>query len=153
MHTLSATHLKAPRLAATPRRLQALATVPRAAAVGGPVATRPLLLHAGETTISLPFSNEKAQELQVAIQKLFQTFAEKQKAQRPKRWDMMEWQHKDEQVGIEIFCNPNAHTTAFDAKLLVTLWSQGAVSGSGLKVTTEARLSTFTSDLDSLLQG
>lgn len=106
MHTLSATHLKAPRLAATPRRLQALATVPRAAAVGeeacelqslhrigaprprpslctriqaasqqsndnlyaicagGPVATRPLLLHAGETTISLPFSNEKAQELQ-----------------------------------------------------------------------------------------
>lgn len=54
---------------------------------------------------------------------------------------------------LQIFCNPNAHTTAFDAKLLVTLWSQGAVSGSGLKVTTEARLSTFTSDLDSLLQG
>ncbi len=49
---------------------------------------------------------------------------------------------------LQVFCNPNAHTTAFDAKLLITLWSRG-----GLKVTTEARLSTVTSDVDNFLQG
>ncbi|KAG2436102.1 hypothetical protein HYH02_011612 [Chlamydomonas schloesseri] len=152
MQSISACNLKAPRLTATPRRSFAPVVVTRAAAVGGPVATRPLLLHAGETTISLPFSNERAQELQAAFQKLFQTFAEKQKATRPKRWDMMEWRHTDEHVGVEIFCNPNAHTTAFDAKLLVTLWSP-SVGGQGLKVTTEARLSAVTSDLDNFLQG
>ena len=47
-----------------------------------------------------------------------------------------------------MFCNPNAHTNAFDAKLLITLWSEG-----GLKITTEARLSAITSDVDSFLKG
>ncbi|GLC48327.1 hypothetical protein PLESTB_000084000 [Pleodorina starrii] len=120
----------------------------RAAAVGGPIATRPLLLHAGDATMSVPFTMEQAQQLQAAFQKLFQTFAEKQKAQRPKRWDMMEWRQADQDVGMEVFCNPNAHTTAFDAKLLITLWSRG-----GLKITTEARLSSVTSDVDNFLQG
>ncbi|EFJ47320.1 hypothetical protein VOLCADRAFT_120968 [Volvox carteri f. nagariensis] len=91
----------------------------------------------------------KCVQLQLGtFQKLFQIFAEKQKAQRPKRWDMMEWRHADQEVGMEVFCNPNAHTTAFDAKLLITLWSSG-----GLRVTTEARLSAITSDLDNFLQG
>ncbi|KXZ54593.1 hypothetical protein GPECTOR_4g658 [Gonium pectorale] len=92
-----------------------------------------------------------AQNLQAAFQKLFQTFAEKQKATRPKRWDMMEWNHVDERVGIEVFCNPNAHTTAFEAKLLITLWSQQDTAG--LRVTTEARLSTVASDVENFLQG
>lgn len=48
---------------------------------------------------------------------------------------------------MQVFCNPNAHTTAFDAKLLITLWSLG-----GLKITTEARLSAVTSDLDAYLK-
>ncbi|GIL52862.1 hypothetical protein Vafri_8631 [Volvox africanus] len=117
-------------------------------AAGGLIATRPLLLHAGDTTMSVPFTTEGAQQLQEAFQKLFQTFAEKQKAQRPKRWDMMEWRHTNEDIGFEVFCNPNAYTTAFDAKLLITLGSRG-----GLTVTTEARLSAITSDLDNYLQG
>ncbi|GIL83222.1 hypothetical protein Vretimale_11270 [Volvox reticuliferus] len=117
-------------------------------AAGGLIATRPLVLHAGDTTMTVPFTTEGAHQLQEAFQKLFQTFAEKQKAQRPKRWDMMEWRHTSEDIGIEVFCNPNAYTTAFDAKLLITLGSRG-----GLTVTTEARLSAIASDLDNYLQG
>ncbi|PNH10442.1 hypothetical protein TSOC_002835 [Tetrabaena socialis] len=117
------------------------------AAVGGPVATRQLLLHSGETTIAVPISPEKVKELQGAIQNLFVTFAEKAKATRPKRHEMMEWTTNDERVSVEVFCNPNAHTTAFDAKLLITVASEG-----GLKVTTEARLSAITSDVDDFMK-
>ncbi|GFR49047.1 hypothetical protein Agub_g11072 [Astrephomene gubernaculifera] len=125
-------------------------SVIRSAALGNSISTRPLVLHAGETTLSVPLTSDEAQQLQAAFQQLFQTFAEKQKAQRPKRWDMMEWRHVTDQVGMEVFCNPNAHSTAFDAKLLITVWSQ---QQGGLRVTTEARLSAVTSDLDNYLQG
>ncbi len=46
---------------------------------------------------------------------------------------------------IEFFCNPNAYTNAFDAKLLITI-----KSGEGVNVTTEGRLSAVKSDMDAL---
>ena len=45
-----------------------------------------------------------------------------------------------------MFCNPNAHATAFEAKLLVSLRAAGGVS-----VTTEARLSNVKADLDAFM--
>lgn len=48
---------------------------------------------------------------------------------------------------LEVFCNPNAHATAFDAKLLVTIKAQG-----GLKVLCEGRLSSVKADLDAYMQ-
>ena len=58
--------------------------------------------------------------------------------------------HADEQHGIElleVYCNPNAHATAFDAKTLITL-----KTSQGVRVTAEARLSALKSDLDTFLE-
>ncbi|CAD7704296.1 unnamed protein product, partial [Ostreobium quekettii] len=112
----------------------------------------PLALHFGESTIILPFSFEEARNLGKSIQALIKTFAEKQEAERPKRWDMMEYRYKsegaDDAVSLfEVFCNPNAHSSAFDAKLLVTVQAPG-----GLKMTTEGRLSNVKADLAGYLQ-
>ena len=43
-------------------------------------------------------------------------------------------------------CSPNAYSTAFEAKMLITLESRD-----GLRVTTEARLSAIKSDVDAFL--
>lgn len=111
-----------------------------------------LSLHVGETTISFPFSPERAKQLDGAFNALLQTFATKQKAERPKRYDMMEIKFKgDAEKGeleyLEVFCNPNAHATAFDAKLLITLRTKD-----GVKVTTEGRFSAIKADVDSFLK-
>lgn len=112
--------------------------------------TSTLSLHVGDTTIALPFGRDQAQQLSDAFVALFQTFAAKQKAERPKRWDMMEvrfvGQAPQELAHFEAFCNPNAYTTAFDAKVLLTIQTHD-----GVKVTTEARLSAIKADVDAFL--
>ncbi|KIY95390.1 hypothetical protein MNEG_12573 [Monoraphidium neglectum] len=116
-----------------------------------PAGAAKLMLHVGETTIGVPFSRAQADQLDSAIKQLLTTFAEKQKAERPRRWEMMEVRFKGDPAAaggidlLEVFCNPNAHATAFEAKLLVTI-KAGDVS-----VTTEGRLSAFKADLDNYL--
>lgn len=47
---------------------------------------------------------------------------------------------------LELFCNPNAYSTAFDARVLVTLKAAG-----GVAVTTEGRLSGLKADIENFL--
>ena len=55
-------------------------------------------------------------------------------------------QSQEEIEFFEVVCNPNAYTTAFEAKMLVTLRTRG-----GLKVATEARLSTVKASIDAYM--
>ena len=47
--------------------------------------------HIGDTTVSFPLDRASGQELAVAITGVMATFADKAKAERPKRWPAMEF--------------------------------------------------------------
>lgn len=49
-----------------------------------------LSLHSGATTIKVPVLEEQVKTLAIAINGLMKTFAEKQKAEKPRRWDAVE---------------------------------------------------------------
>lgn len=73
-------------------------TQPGAITVEFAVAGQPLSIHVGETTVSVPVSHEQAAKLRASVQSLLETFAAKQKAERPKRWDMMEFRLAGEKI-------------------------------------------------------
>ena len=115
---------------------------------------KPLELHVGPTTLYLPFNQQRATELKAALALLLATFAEKAKAERPKRWQSLEYKFRNDDdessstpPGIalfEVFCNPNAAASPFDAKVLVTVKS----TDGGVGFTTEAPLSALRADLE-----
>lgn len=62
------------------------------------VSDRALELHVGETTLAFPLSATRASELASAVQVLLQTFAEKQKAERPRRYKSMEYRFQGDRA-------------------------------------------------------
>lgn len=105
-------------------------------------AKAPITFHIGETSLTIPFSVDSAKGLSAAIAGLLTTFKEKEGAIRPKRWDNMEYRQTEDGVFFEVFCNPNAHATAFQAKYMVT------IDDSKLRIASEGQLSALKSDLD-----
>ncbi|KAI7845138.1 hypothetical protein COHA_001183 [Chlorella ohadii] len=118
----------------------------RATAQAGPA--QALSFHIGDTTISFPLRAEEARKLSVALATVMQTFADKQQAERPKRWPSLEYVFKGDASAreleyLEVFCNPNAHATPFDARALITLRT-----ADGLRLTTEGKLTAVKADVD-----
>ncbi|CAI6009592.1 unnamed protein product [Closterium sp. NIES-65] len=109
----------------------------------------PIAFQIGETSLSIPFSVERAKALDAAISTLLQTFREKEKATRPQRWTTMEYRHAGDvsngDVFIEVFCNPNAYANAFQAKALIT------VKDDRMKFTSEGALSAIKANVDEYL--
>lgn len=119
----------------------------------GKAAVRNFRLQIGQTGIQFPFDIDSARKLQTSTTALLETFAAKQKAERPKRWDIMEYSFRGDpalnQIAyFEVACNPNAYPSAFDAQVLITIKTQD-----GLQLTTEGKFSTFKADLDNFVQG
>lgn len=134
--------------AATQRRgshpFHAIPKPKRSCALRAPTAPRCSLetvsLQCGATTVRIPVPTAQVATLATAVNNLLKTFAEKQKPGAARRWDPVECKiagdpAQGELPLIELFCNPNAHATMLDAKVLVTLRS-----GEGLQVVTEATL-------------
>jgi hypothetical protein len=69
-----------------------------------PVAGQHLSLHIAETTVSFPFARAEGQAVSSAIAGLLQTFAAKQAAERPKRWEAMEYRYR----GVGLAATPHA---------------------------------------------
>lgn len=112
---------------------------------------RALAFHIGDTTLAFPMRPDEAARLSEALTGVMQTFAEKQKAERPKRWPALEYVFKGDPAAceiehLEVFCNPNAHATAFDARALITLRT-----ADGLRVTTEGKLTGVKADVEEYL--
>eukprot|EP00270_Netrium_digitus_P019041 TRINITY_DN738_c0_g1_i2.p1 TRINITY_DN738_c0_g1~~TRINITY_DN738_c0_g1_i2.p1 ORF type:complete len:224 (-),score=29.95 TRINITY_DN738_c0_g1_i2:263-871(-) len=114
------------------------------------LASYSITLHIGDADISFPFSMDGAKGLDAAFSALLQTFREKEKAERPRRWESMEFRHcgdggSGSEILLEVFCNPNAYANAFQAKALVTL------KGGSVKFTGEGPLSALKADIDQFL--
>lgn len=85
--------------------------------------------------------------MQAALDSVVQTLAAKGEAARPQRWEETTyvWQGGagDALEYLEVFCNPNAHTSAFDARVLVTVRAAG-----GVAIVGEQQLTTFLDDVE-----
>mmetsp|Transcript_23735 Transcript_23735/g.70415 ORF Transcript_23735/g.70415 Transcript_23735/m.70415 type:complete len:159 (-) Transcript_23735:95-571(-) len=122
-----------------------------ASAAGQSSAAVPTLqLNINDTSLTLPMPVAAAENLRSELRQLLVTFAEKAKAERPRRWPSMEYVLENASgPGVEyfeVFCNANAYDTPFNAKVLVSLRHEG------LKLTTEAKLYNFKADIDTFLQ-
>lgn len=97
-------------------------------------ASSAITFHVENTTITVPLSQAAAVGLSKAIEDVLNTFREKEKAQKPRRWESMEFRHTEDGVFVEFFCNPNAYANPFQAKVLLTL------SDEKMKITSEGQL-------------
>jgi len=104
-----------------------------------------LVLHLGPTTLNFTLHAEDAHRLIDALKRIIEVFKEKENMTRPKRLDDVKLRIESGQEGgisLDLYCNPNAHPTAFQAKALLT------VRSGTLKVASEVQLSGLKADLE-----
>jgi len=147
----------------------------------GPVPTVALRLGASAdaATLSMPLPPSAARRLEGELRALHATLRAKQEAvesgERPKRWPVMEFAFPSADAGgdaggesaavggalaLQLYCNPNAYSSAFDAKVLVRIECVGSgaagLAAAGLaaappppvRMTGEARLTDLQGTLE-----
>lgn len=60
-----------------------------------------LSLHCGDTTLAFNIDSDKVQQLNQQVKDLLQTFAQKQKAERPQRWPALEFIMKGKSCAMD----------------------------------------------------
>lgn len=103
-----------------------------------------LRLSQGPTSVDVPLSKSQLEHVKGALVSIINVFSEKQVygqqvGSRPKRWDSVDIRIEADTaagIGIDLFCNPNACSNAFEARVLVTI----QVLSSDLRVVTEVGL-------------
>ena len=93
--------------------------------------------------MDVPLSEGQLVVIKQVLVSIIKVFSEKQEHEkqtgsRPKRWDSVDVCVDPETTGVrlDLFCNPNACSNAFEARILITL----QVVPSGLRVVTEIGL-------------
>lgn len=110
-----------------------------------------LRLNLSEGSVLFSFTPEAARELQAAIASLMESLkattahgtsgGSKPRPQKP-----MEYRHRDDDIVLEIFCNPNIWSSPFAAKVLITL------KDDRIRLNTEAELTRVAEDLNQFLE-
>lgn len=103
-----------------------------------------LRLSQGPTSVDVPLSKSQLDHVKGALVSIINVFLEKQihgqqVGSRPKRWDSVDIRIEADTaagIGIDLFCNPNACSNAFEARVLITI----QVLSSDLRVVTEVGL-------------
>lgn len=99
-------------------------------------------LQAGPSSIRLPVAVEQIEKMKQFLRDVVVVFSEKEEAERPKRWDSVDVRIERgtgvQYSSIELFCNPNAYSSVFDASILVTIHACD-----GMVVTSEITLEQF----------
>jgi hypothetical protein len=116
---------------------------------------------ADAATLSLPLPPTAAKRLDAELRALHATLRAKQEAadagERPKRWPAMDFAFPSadddgvDSLAFQLYCNPNAHGSAFDAKVLVRVecgGGNGAASAPVVRMTGEARLTDVQGTLE-----
>ena len=118
-------------------------------AAPAPGATR-FTLHAGETQVSLTIPRSAVQSLSASMGALMEVFQEKEQQHRQtRRYKPLEYKadagETNAPVRLEVFCNPNMHTSALNATALVS------VTTHEVRVVTECALSALQATVDDSL--
>ena len=119
-----------------------------------------MVLQQGPTSMTLTLSPRQMEQVMGAVADMRRIFTEKQEyeqgngGQRPKRWPSVDVSISGEDGGddddvsltMEVFCNPNAHMNAFEARVLVTVDFHAAKTATrcqGVRLMTEIGLQEF----------
>jgi len=96
-----------------------------------------------DTTVSVPFTTQAANDLQLRFNEFRTMFKKKMNSEKVQKWDDFDVLVELPESTVELYCNPNAFATIFDVKMFLTV-----KCGTAIKISSAVPLSTLQSDLE-----